>query len=117
MTTQELGNGLKACSGCGRWLDRAAFPPNLELTSGLSSWCRACHLEATRRWRAEHPEAVAASNARRRLEPYPPRECATCGETFTPRRHDGRYCTPACTCRARRSRRRTAGDTQPTTIL
>jgi hypothetical protein len=43
----------------------------------------------TRRWRERNREVY---NARRRVDPYPPRTCATCGQVFTPVRHDKRYC-------------------------
>ena len=33
------------------------------------------------------------------------RTCASCGETFTPPRSDGRYCAAACRQRAFRARR------------
>jgi hypothetical protein len=102
MTTQFFWR-LKPCSRCRERKPPDAFPPNAQLSSGLSSWCRACHAEATRAWRDANPEQVAARNAARRLPPLLPRACATCGETFTPRRRDGRYCSSAC--RARRLRR------------
>jgi hypothetical protein len=97
-----LPRGEKQCSKCRRWLERSEFPVNLRLYSGLSSWCRDRHTAASRRWRAAHPEAVEASSARRRVEPYPPRPCDGCGETFTPRRKDGRYCSRPCLERSRR---------------
>ncbi len=101
MTTQFFYR-LKECSRCGESKPPDAFPPNDSLSSGLSSWCRACHVAATRAWRAAHPDNVAAHNAARRLPPIPDRECAVCGELFTPRRRDGRYCSSGC--RARRKR-------------
>ena len=84
---------LKPCSRCRERKPPDDFPLNAHLSSGLSSWCRACHAEATRAWRDANPEQVAARNAARRLPPLPPRPCATCGETFTPRRRDARYCS------------------------
>jgi hypothetical protein len=66
---------------------------------------RDCHVERTREWRAAHPEKIEASNARRRIEPYPPKPCAVCGETFTSIRVDQLYCTPVCKHRRRRAAR------------
>ena len=60
---------------------------------GLQSWCRACKAESSRRWRAQNREVY---NARRRVDPYPPRTCATCGQVFIPVRVDQRYCCRWC---------------------
>jgi hypothetical protein len=38
------------------------------MSDGLSSWCGACHAEATLRWREQNREHVAAYNERRRAE-------------------------------------------------
>jgi hypothetical protein len=46
-----------------------------------------------RRWRAQNRDVY---NARRRVDPYPPRTCATCGQEFTPVRVDQRYCRRWC---------------------
>jgi hypothetical protein len=48
---QPLPTG-KVCRHCNRDLDFAAFPANKKGPSGLSSWCRECHAEANREWRA-----------------------------------------------------------------
>jgi hypothetical protein len=40
------------------------------MRSGLDSWCKECHLERNREWRAEHPEYEQGYNERRRSE-YP----------------------------------------------
>jgi hypothetical protein len=37
----------------------ADFPPNRHATDGLSSWCRECHYEATRRWKARRAQLDA----------------------------------------------------------
>ena len=50
---QDAFDGLKPCSKCGGRLPLADFPPNGHTRSGRSSWCRGCHNEASRRWRAE----------------------------------------------------------------
>jgi hypothetical protein len=44
--------GDKPCPKCGEWKPLAAFPPNRKTLDGLSSWCRVCHVAATREWRA-----------------------------------------------------------------
>jgi hypothetical protein len=46
---------MKTCSHCQRSKPVADFPPNAHIRDGLSSWCRSCHVEATRAWRVrEH---------------------------------------------------------------
>jgi hypothetical protein len=76
------------------------FPANREHRDGLSSLCRACHTAAKRRWLARNPERAeaykAAYNAARRVDPYPPRRCRTCGQEFTPVRGDQNYCRRWC---------------------
>ena len=96
MTSQDLRDGLKMCTYCGQWRPPDAFPTNKHLSSGLSSWCTECHRDATRRWRAEHPDQVERANARRRREPLEPRSCATCGINYAPVRRDQRYCSREC---------------------
>jgi hypothetical protein len=56
----------KLCSHCQEWLPIDRFRPNPRMRHGLNSRCRACHLERTRRWRAEHPEAEEKYNHARR---------------------------------------------------
>jgi hypothetical protein len=53
----------KRCRRCRELKPRSKFPPNRKTRDRLSSWCRECHREATRRWRAANREA---ENARRR---------------------------------------------------
>jgi hypothetical protein len=63
------------------------------------------------RWRnycwpcAEHAENARQRDLRR--ERRADRACDSCGETFTPPRSDGRYCSPACRQRAYRERQAT----------
>jgi hypothetical protein len=38
------------------------------MRSGLGSYCKRCHLERNRQWRAEHPEYELAYNEKRRSE-------------------------------------------------
>jgi hypothetical protein len=51
----------------------------------LSSWCRPCMVEASRRWRAENPEYERAYNEARRTPPAK-LECSECGVRFEGRR-------------------------------
>ena len=57
----------KTCRKCGKSKSAAEFRPNARMRDGLSSWCSACHVEATRRWREER-ERLAEEAARPRLE-------------------------------------------------
>jgi len=87
----------KRCAHCGENHPAAAFLRNERSADGLSSWCRTCHNEATRRWRAEHPERVAADNAARR-RPRVELSCVECGAVFEGRAGQlvcGRRCKDA----------------------
>jgi hypothetical protein len=44
----------------------AEFPRNRKMKDELSSWCGACHAEATLRWREQNREHVDAYNAKRK---------------------------------------------------
>ncbi len=44
---------MKTCRHCGDDLPRDDFPPNRKTRDGLSSWCRGCHNERNRQYRAE----------------------------------------------------------------
>lgn len=46
----------KRCRHCETQKPVTDFPANRRTKDGLSSWCRSCHYEATRRWKAEHPD-------------------------------------------------------------
>ena len=59
---------MKTCRHCGEQKGKSDFPAHRDKSSGLSSWCRACHAEACAKWRGEHPEKVNAYNERRRAE-------------------------------------------------
>jgi hypothetical protein len=84
---------VKRCRRCGETKRREAFGPNRRHRDGLHSWCRSCVAAWNRRWRAANREVY---NARRRVDPYPPRTCATCGQEFIPVRFDQRYCCRSC---------------------
>jgi hypothetical protein len=60
---------VKTCRKCGKTKEVALFPKARKMRDGLSSWCRACHVEAVRPWRAANPDRVEEYNARRRLYP------------------------------------------------
>jgi hypothetical protein len=45
------------CTHCGQYKPPSAFPPNDRTRSGRSSWCRPCHVAATKAWRAREHEA------------------------------------------------------------
>ncbi len=58
----------KACRHCAQVKPLDAFPPSRRTADGLSSWCRACHVERTRRWRADHRAEYNAATRRRYRE-------------------------------------------------
>jgi hypothetical protein len=47
----------------------------------VESWCRPCHAEANREWRANNREWVERYNESRRIGPRE-RDCVDCGATF-----------------------------------
>lgn len=53
----------RTCTRCRQWRPAWAFRPNPRLRGGLGSWCRPCHVRATREWRAQHADDI---NSRRR---------------------------------------------------
>jgi hypothetical protein len=49
------GAAMKTCRHCRKRQPVTDFPRNAHTRDGLSSWCRSCHVEATRTWRTrEH---------------------------------------------------------------
>jgi hypothetical protein len=72
----------RRCRRCTEFLPFSVFRPNLRLSSGWNSWCRACCVEATRAWRERNRERV---NAARRTPPTKLR-CAECGTEFEGRK-------------------------------
>jgi hypothetical protein len=93
------------CTRCCRWLPLKDFARNANHHMGRDSWCRSCHVEATREWRARNPEYVEAYKVSRRLGPRP-FECVECGQTFTRRSSKAIRC-PDCR-RARKLEQRRA---------
>jgi hypothetical protein len=91
----------KVCSRCGQRKSATEFPRNSKMLSNLHSWCRDCSRQATRDWRAEHPEYERAHNEARRRGPLEVR-CLDCGETFAARSVLQHRC-PACQRRYRNS--------------
>jgi hypothetical protein len=69
------------CTHCQRWKPRDEFSRNLRKRDGLSSWCAACHGEASRAWRERNPEWVRAYAEARRRQPVD-RVCSECREHF-----------------------------------
>jgi hypothetical protein len=51
-------------------------------------------------------DAINERYRERRRRARADRTCGTCGQTFTPTRSDGRYCSSACRQRAYRGRQR-----------
>jgi hypothetical protein len=58
----------KTCRHCGETKAASDFPHNRNVSDGLSSWCRACHNEASAKWRAEHSEEISEYGRRRYAE-------------------------------------------------
>jgi hypothetical protein len=56
----------KTCRKCGEEKEAAEFPRNSRTRDRLSSWCKSCHREATRRYREANREEL---NERRRVVP------------------------------------------------
>ena len=56
----------KLCVRCQRVLPVSEFRPNPKMRCGLTSWCKGCQREATRRSRAKHRDRY---NAARRKWP------------------------------------------------
>ena len=81
----------RRCTRCQVVLPFSAFRPNLRLSSGWSSWCRACSSAATRAWREQNRERV---NAARRKPPVKLR-CVECGGEFGGRK-DRLLCSRRC---------------------
>jgi hypothetical protein len=47
---------MRVCRHCEFSKKRDDFPPNKRMKGGLSSWCKECHVEATRDWRERKRE-------------------------------------------------------------
>ena len=102
----------KWCCRCRKWLSPDAFRPNSNYTSGLDSWCRSCHAEAVREWRAKNPDYLEHYNAERRAEyraehPLPTRPCVVCDKPFTGR-PDALVCSEGCRRQRKLEQRRAA---------
>ena len=75
-------------------------PEYPRMREGLDSWCRECHVAATREWRERNRDYVDARNSARRAEYAAERgplerRCANpeCGRAFVPARRDARTCS------------------------
>jgi hypothetical protein len=61
---------MKTCRHCHRRQPLADFPRNGHTRDGLSSWCRECHVEATRTWRTrEHSAGRRTVSGRPVIQP------------------------------------------------
>ena len=103
--TQYVLSGEKPCSKCRRRKPVEEFPVSTKLSSGYSSWCRSCHVEAVRAWRERNP---TYSHARRKATER--RTCALdgCNVEFETSRPPGfhNYCKPAHQRKANKQRER-----------
>jgi transcriptional regulator with XRE-family HTH domain len=61
--TRVSSTTRRKCAHCGRRLPTSAFRPNPKMSDGLDSYCRECHVDLTRRWRAKNADAI---NVRKR---------------------------------------------------
>lgn len=50
----------RQCARCEDYLPLEAFGPSQGTQDGLSSWCRPCHVTATREWRARNRKTINA---------------------------------------------------------
>ncbi len=94
----------KRCPHCRRWLPFEAFNKNKRMKSGLSSWCRECHVAATKRWRNANPELIRWMNERRRLGERE-RQCVDCQGVFAYKHASAVRC-PDCRRRRKLEQRR-----------
>jgi hypothetical protein len=88
MVREQDVSPMKRCRHCGKTKPREAFRTNRRHRDGLHFVVPAL------RGRVESPLARPERevyNAGRRVDPYPPWTCATCGQEFTPVRVDQRY--------------------------
>lgn len=96
MTNVTVAN--KSCRKCGQTKPSEEFRFNSKVSDGLSSWCRKCHYEASRRSQAKKPEQYArrAREWYRKQNPLEPRECRWCATTFMPPSLRHFYCSEGC---------------------
>ena len=106
-------DGARWCPRCLGWKRESDFRPNSRMRDGLDSWCRECHVVATRAWRKRNRDYVEARNAARRAEYAAERgplerQCANpeCGRAFMPARRGARTCSSRCRDRLAYLRRR-----------
>jgi hypothetical protein len=107
----------KRCTRCEGWipLDEFRLRPKAAPhghSLGYDSWCRSCHAEATRDWRARNPEHEAEYNLKRRAEyrqthPLREQKCPVCGQSFT-KRTNKVVCSERCRYIRKRERRKSA---------
>lgn len=98
------------CRHCGAVKPPESFPPDRDKRNGFSSWCRLCHREVVRAWRATHRDHYNALERRYYAEAKArplTRTCRWCGGPFEPNRR-GRprqYCSLGCRTQAEKERR------------
>jgi hypothetical protein len=61
------GMDTKRCRHCREYKPATDFPQDIMVSDGLSSWCRSCHNEATRAWRARKKAEYLRSKEERHL--------------------------------------------------
>jgi hypothetical protein len=59
---------VKTCRHCSETKPLEDFPPNRRTHDRLSSWCKGCHMQATRQWRVRKAVAARAERKRRMEE-------------------------------------------------
>ena len=60
----EWFDGARCCTRCRGWKPESDFRANPHLREGLDSWCRECHVVATRAWRERNRDYIDARNSR-----------------------------------------------------
>jgi hypothetical protein len=65
---KNTGGQAKTCRKCGETKEADEFRRNPRCRDGLSSWCSACDVEATRRYRRRKAAERAEAQERRRKE-------------------------------------------------
>lgn len=64
MTDTQAPPGVR-CTNCAAEMTPENSVPAKRMKNGLSSWCRSCHAERSRRWQKENPEKVRAARKER----------------------------------------------------
>jgi hypothetical protein len=112
---REFRSGDTLCIECANKRIRGYFPwqgwgvPAWRTSKDYQHWCVHCRRPfigaLAREYCSDQCGELTRASRRDRTAERLPRPCAVCGDTFTPPRSDGRYCTPACRQKAWRHRR------------